>query len=166
MSWFTFWKRDKAKQTIRDLDDHKPIAGILILLDELQRTGFSKYTIRKAMGRRFNAYSSDVLQLMEWIESMYVTVNQREYVPDKWKQEKATLGTRILDDYLSSNGHDVRPDEFFERHCERLRKVCQFLTNEPEEQEMQIQRYYRRHYRPIVNDSYWLLKELYAVVTH
>lgn len=147
MNW---WKRIKGwffKEP--EVEEMKPVDQITYLLNKSARCTF-KFDVKRSMGERITVYSVNVEMLREWLDLMIATVENNEYVPDKWKHNPEKLKRMTLDDFLTCKDGVIYPiecDEWLERKCGRLTTVLSSNKISPHKLE-----YYHRQFSPILDD--------------
>lgn len=147
MSW---WKKIKG-WFIREpeIEEMKPLDQITFLLNKSACVTF-KFNVKRSMGERITVYSKNIEMLREWLDLMIATVENSDYIPDKWKHNPEKIKQMSLDDYLTSNDGVIYPiecDDWITRKCERLKNLLSNPKLNPHKVE-----YYHRQFSPILDD--------------
>jgi hypothetical protein len=156
----SFFKRRKVRTELKVIEAVEDDTGIGKAIDLLDQLDLSRYTIREALGHRVMTYSTDVAQLLEWVSGMHLVVTEGHYVPDKWKTMSRSANSKILDDYLSEDRHDVHPRVFVAQARNKLMQVHTKLGEMTSEEDLFQKRYYQRQYRAVIDDCLELIKVL------
>lgn len=156
MRWWEKIKRWFSKEPV--IDELPVIDQITYLLKRSERTSF-KFDVKRSMDDQIVVYSKDVGMLRDWLDLAIATIENNDYVPDKWKRNPEKLKRMTFDDYLTIEDYVVYPIECEQWLVKKIDRLTILLKN-PKANPHKIE-YYQRQFSPILDD---LINYLGAVI--
>lgn len=155
--FFGWWGRKDQETQIEQMDI---LNRLNKEVDLLERVNFSGYSIRKSSRVQLSVFSTNLVDLVDWVNLMYVTICENDYSPHRWKGVKRVYHTVMMDEYFSEDGHDIMPETAVRAMLPKLKKVCELLTTEPNQEPTTRNKYYLRQYKAILEDSIEVIHQL------
>lgn len=121
---------------------------------------FKRYGIRAAGAVKVSVFGNDINDLYNWTLIVKDTIEQNEYVPERWKLIKFQYGILTLDEYFSQNGFDVPPEKIMKDVVSRLTIICSELSK----QDPRRRTYYLRFFKPMFEDSIEIISKLRSML--
>lgn len=121
---------------------------------------FKRYGIRSAGAVKVSVFGNNVNDLYNWTLIVKETLEQKEYVPEKWKLLKFQYGFLTMDEYFSQNGFDIPPEKIMKEIIVRLDIICSELSK----QNQRERTYYLRFFKPMFEDSIEVISRLRSML--